>query len=120
MNRVLLFASILLALAQTASAAPAPSERPNIIVILADDMGWGDLSCYPKGAAWGEAAHTPTPNIDAIAAGGVKCMQGYATGMVCAPSRAGLLSGQFQARWGYYGFEDSLAPIARRMPSSSS
>jgi arylsulfatase A-like enzyme len=91
------------------------ATRPNIVVILADDMGWGDLSCYPKGAAWGEAAHTPTPNIDAIASGGVQCMQGYATGMVCAPSRAGLLSGQFQARWGYYGFEDSLAPIPRNL-----
>jgi arylsulfatase A-like enzyme len=89
------------------------ASRPNIVVILADDMGWGDLSCYPKGEKWGEVAHTPTPNIDAIAAGGVQCMQGYATGMVCAPSRAGLLSGQFQARWGYYGFEDSLAPIPK-------
>ena len=100
---------IILYLAHACLAA----SRPNIVVIMADDMGWGDLSCYPKGAAWGEAAHTPTPNIDAIAAGGVQCMQGYATGMVCAPSRAGLLSGQFQQRWGYYGFEDSLAPIPR-------
>ena len=91
------------------------ADRPNIIVMLADDMGWGDLGCYPKDAAWGDVAITPTPNIDAIAAGGVRCMQGYSTGMVCAPSRAGLMLGQFQARWGYYGFEDSLAPIPRNV-----
>jgi arylsulfatase A-like enzyme len=111
MVHVRVLALIGLFLGQVCLAAPA--DRPNVILILADDMGWGDLSCYPKGAAWGEAAYTPTPNIDAIAAGGVRCTQAYATGMVCAPSRAGLLSGQFQARWGYYGFEDSLAPIPR-------
>src|SRR6188474_2122968 len=109
MFHVRIFAVLTLLLAPACLAA----ERPNVVVILADDMGWGDLSCYPKGAAWGESAHTPTPNIDAIAARGVQCMQGYATGMVCAPSRAGLMSGQFQSRWGYYGFEDSLAPIPR-------
>jgi arylsulfatase A-like enzyme len=102
-----------IALLTTAHACHA-AERPNVIVILADDMGWGDLSCYPKGGeGWDEVLHIPTPNIDSIAAGGVQCMQGYSTGMVCAPSRAGLLSGQFQSRWGYYGFEDSLAPIPR-------
>src|SRR5678810_318121 len=92
---------VLLLLTQSGFA----DSRPNIIVIMADDMGWGDLSCYPKGKAYGADAYTPTPNIDAIAAGGVQCMQAYATGMVCAPSRAGLLSGQYQERWGYYGFE---------------
>lgn len=89
----------------------AEADRPNIILIVADDLGWGDLGCYPKGAAWGEEAHTPTPNMDALAAKGVKCMQGYTTGMVCAPSRAGLISGQYEQRFGYYGFEDSLAPL---------
>ena len=94
----------------------AAADRPNIIVILADDMGWGDLSCYPKGAGYGDdVLHVPTPHIDAIASRGVQCMQGYSTGMVCSPSRAGLISGQFQARWGYYGFEDSLAPIPREI-----
>src|SRR5688500_12449938 len=89
------------------------ADRPNVVIILADDMGWGDIGCYPKGAAWGEAATIATPNIDAIAAAGVQCMQGYATGMVCSPSRAGLMSGQFQSRWGFYGFEDTTAPIPR-------
>lgn len=87
------------------------SERPNVIIMLADDMGWGDLGCYPKGKEWGDEAYCPTPNLDALAASGVQCMQGYATGMVCSPSRAGLLSGQHQQRWGFYGFEDTTAPI---------
>lgn len=89
----------------------AAADRPNVVIMLADDMGWGDIGCYPKGPAWGEDAIIPTPHIDAMAAGGVQCMQGYATGMVCAPSRAGLLTGQYPSRWGYYGFEDSLAPV---------
>lgn len=96
-----------------AACCCAATERPNIILVVADDLGWGDLGCYPKGKAWGEEAKTPTPNIDALAASGVRCTQGYATGMVCAPSRAALLTGRNQQRFGYYGFEDSLAPIPR-------
>lgn len=109
MQHLCLVILLLLSLAHACWAV----DRPNIIVMLADDMGWGDLGCYPRDPAWGESTSLQTPNIDAIAAGGVQCMQGYATGMVCAPSRAGLLTGQFQARWGYYGFEDSLAAIPR-------
>ena len=62
---------VLLTFALGHACYAAAPDRPNVIVIVADDMGWGDLSCYPKGAAWGEEAYTPTPNIDAIAAGGV-------------------------------------------------
>lgn len=99
-------------LAASASVLAA-SQAPNLVLIVADDLGWGDLGCYPKGKAWGEETKTPTPHIDALAASGVRCMQGYATGMVCAPSRAALLTGRNQQRFGYYGFEDSLAPIPR-------
>lgn len=111
MRRLLLLGLALHFLGSISAAA----ERPNIIVLLADDMGWGDIGCYPKGRAWGEEAYIPTPNVDALAKHGVQCMQGYATGMVCSPSRAGLLSGQYQARWGYYGFEDSLAPVPKNI-----
>lgn len=89
----------------------AASEHPNIILIVADDLGWGDIGCYPKGKEWGEEAEISTPSIDALAAKGVLCTQGYATGMVCAPSRAALMTGKNQQRFGYYGFEDTLAPI---------
>ncbi|MBE2180639.1 MAG: sulfatase-like hydrolase/transferase [Chthoniobacterales bacterium] len=104
--------SLLAATIQTCNPLMAAEpSRPNIILIVADDLGWGDLGCYPKGEAWGEEAHISTPHMDALAATGVKCTQGYTTGMVCAPSRAGLISGQYEQRFGYYGFEDSLAPI---------
>lgn len=85
--------------------------RPNIIVVLADDLGWGDLGCYPKGEAWGGEAHIPTPNLDRLASEGVRCTSGYATSMVCAPSRAGLLTGRNQQHLGYFGFEETMAPF---------
>ncbi len=101
----------LLAAAVMANGPVHAAVRPNIILIVADDLGWGDPGCYPKGPAWGPEALTPTPNIDALAASGVRFTQAYTTGMVCAPSRAALLTGRNQQRFGYYGFEDSLAPI---------
>ncbi|MBE2180426.1 MAG: sulfatase-like hydrolase/transferase [Chthoniobacterales bacterium] len=89
----------------------ATPKKPNIILVVADDLGWGDLACYPKGEAWGDEAKTTTPNLDKLAATGVMCTQGYATGMVCAPSRAGLLTGKNQQRFGYYGFADTVPPF---------
>ncbi|MBU2918844.1 sulfatase-like hydrolase/transferase [Psychrosphaera sp. F3M07] len=68
-------------------------ERPNIIVILADDLGYNDL---------GFTGNTPiqTPNLDELAAGGVIFKNGYVTHPYCGPSRAGLLTGRYQARFG--------------------
>jgi arylsulfatase B len=84
--------------------AAAPQEqtnpKPNILFILSDDMGYGDLSCYGS-------TTIATPNIDRIAAGGVRFTNGYVSGAVCAPSRAGLLTGRYQQR---FGFEDNLNP----------
>ena len=71
-----------------------PADRPNVIVIVADDLGYGDLSAY--GGA------IPTPNIDALARSGIRYDTAYATAPVCSPSRAGLLSGRFQGRFGFY------------------
>lgn len=96
------------------AAAPlwaAENAKPNIILIVADDLGWGDIGAYPKGAAWGDETKVVTPNIDKLATTGVMCTQGYTTGMVCAPSRAALLAGQNQQRFGYYGFEDTVPPF---------
>lgn len=83
---------------------------PNIIVILADDLGWGDLSCYPQDPRFPDA-RLRTPNIDSLAAEGVRCTQGYATCCVCAPTRAGLLTGRYQQRFGFYAFEECLAEL---------
>ncbi|HEY3951340.1 sulfatase-like hydrolase/transferase [Phenylobacterium sp.] len=75
-------------------AQAATPERANVIVILADDLGYGDLSAYGS-------TRDRTPNIDALAAGGVRFTNGYVTHPVCAPSRAGLLTGRYQERFGY-------------------
>ena len=68
--------------------------RPNILVILADDMGYAD--CGVQGCK-----DIPTPNIDALAAGGVRFRNAYTTGCVCSPTRAGLISGRYQQRFGF-------------------
>ena len=74
----------------------APAERPpNIVPILADDLGWNDVSMN------GPAATARTPNIDALAAQGVRFSQGYAANATCAPSRAALLSGRYGTRFGF-------------------
>ncbi len=77
----------------------APSQRPpNIVLILADDLGWNDLTVAGGGVAGGTV---PTPNIDAIAHEGVMFTNGYAANGTCAPSRAALLSGRYGTRFGF-------------------
>jgi arylsulfatase A-like enzyme len=94
--------------AGTVARAIAGSRRgdrakPNIIVILADDLGYADISSYRGG-------RFPTPNIERIATDGVLFTDGYATAPVCGPSRAGLLTGRYQQR---FGFEYNNGPAAR-------
>jgi uncharacterized sulfatase len=72
-----------------ATAAPAP--RPNIVLILADDLGWRDLRCY------GSEIHD-TPNLDRLAAQGMRVTQAYAGAPICSASRAALLTGRSPAR----------------------
>jgi len=93
-----------------ASSHAAP--KPNIIVILADDLGWGDLSCQPQDPRFPDA-RLRTPNLDSLAGAGVRCTQAYATCSVCAPSRAGLLTGRCQQRFGFYTFEECLPGIPK-------
>lgn len=82
-----------------AVASQAPDERPpNIIFILADDMGFNDVSLYNGGAADGSVM---TPAIDAIAREGVLFENGYAANAVCAPSRASALTGRYSTRFGF-------------------
>ncbi|MFT5434228.1 MAG: arylsulfatase A-like enzyme [Planctomycetota bacterium] len=77
-------------LAMLAATATLPAQAPpNVLVIVADDMGYGDLGCYGS-------MQVATPNLDALAATGVRCTDGYVSASVCAPSRAGLLTGRYQ------------------------
>jgi len=82
-----------------ATATLPPAERPpNIVVILADDMGFNDVSFYGGGAADGSLM---TPRIDSIAHDGVAFTNGYSANAVCAPSRASIMSGRYSTRFGF-------------------
>ncbi len=81
------------------AAARPPGERPpNIVVILADDLGINDITLYGGGVADGRV---PTPNIDRIAKDGLHFTEGYAGNATCAPSRAMLLTGRYPTRTGF-------------------
>src|SRR6202048_237821 len=73
-------------LAATALTAQTTTSQPNIIFILADDLGYGDLGCYGQ-------KQIQTPNIDRLAAEGMRFTQCYAGSTVCAPSRCALMTG---------------------------
>lgn len=74
-----------------AAARATPVARPNVIVIVADDLGYGDLGCYG-------ATKLATPNIDRLAARGVRCTDAHAPAAVCQPSRYAILSGEYLFR----------------------
>lgn len=78
-----------------AQSPPAPN-RPNIIFIFADDLGWGDLSCYGN-------RRIKTPALDALAETGTLFTNFYVAGSVCSPSRAGIMNGQYPARNRIFG-----------------
>ena len=73
-------------------------ERPNIILILADDMGYNDISAHNGGAADGSLK---TPHIDSLANSGILFSRGYAANATCAPTRASIMTGKYPTRFGY-------------------
>ena len=79
-------------------------KKPNIILILADDLGFNDVSFYNGGAADGSLK---TPNIDKLAIDGIAFTNGYAASPVCSPSRASIMTGRYSSR---YGFEFTPYP----------
>lgn len=94
-----------------ASVAASLPAKPNIIIILSDDLGHGDLSCYRQEANFHDSpAHTP--HIDSLAAQGVKFSQAYAAQM-CSPSRASLLTGRYAQRFGFYENQDADAGLPK-------
>ena len=78
----------------------AAADKPNVVVILADDLGYNDIGVFG-------CPDIPTPHIDSIAKNGVRFTDGYANNMVCSASRAGFLSGMYQQR---FGFENNSGP----------
>ncbi|MDO8541105.1 MAG: sulfatase-like hydrolase/transferase [Opitutaceae bacterium] len=85
------------ALSTAAITATAAEPKPNIVVIVADDLGYADVLFNPR-----HAKEVTTPNLDRLAKQSVICRQGYVTGHVCSPTRAALMTGRYQQRLGLY------------------
>jgi arylsulfatase A-like enzyme len=102
-------AGIMLSCLHAQGAQPAASKKqPNVILILADDLGYGDVGCYGN-------RDIQTPHMNKLAAQGVRCTDGYAAFPVCSPSRAAILTGRYPARIGpayenYYAGDTVLDP----------
>jgi len=84
-------ATLLLQKRNAHATSNPPSSRPNILFILADDMGWGDLSCYGR-------PDYRTPNLDLLAAQGVRFTDAYSASAVCTPTRCAFITGRYPAR----------------------
>lgn len=94
-RHLLLLFAVFIALFQSHSA----DAKPNFVLIFADDLGYGDVGF--------QGGSVPTPHIDSIASNGITLTDGYVTCPVCAPSRAGLLTGRYQQS---FGFWDNIGP----------
>lgn len=109
--RRLLLSALLYALCVFALNSSA-AARPNIIVIVADDLGYADVLFNPQ-----HPKEVSTPHLDALAKAGVVCRQGYVSGHVCSPTRAGLMTGRYQQRLGLYtgGEAGSGLPMSEKI-----
>lgn len=91
------------------AAAPSAGARrpPNLVMVFLDDMGWGDFSCFGNTEA-------RTPNVDRLAAEGIRYSQFYVNAPICSPSRVGLSTGQYPQRWRITSFLNNRADNERR------
>jgi arylsulfatase A-like enzyme len=94
-SRFLIAAGLLSLGFSLSSAVHAAPAHPNILLIVGDDLGYGELSVQ------GYSKDIPTPNIDSIAQHGVRFTSGYVSGPYCSPTRAGLMTGRYQQRYGH-------------------
>jgi arylsulfatase A-like enzyme len=88
------------ALVGSGGAVGAQAERPNVLYVMADDLGWGDLSCYGR-------PDYRTPNLDRLASEGVRFTQAYSAAPVCTPTRCAFVTGRYPARTAI-GLEEPL------------
>lgn len=93
----------------TLFAADDGPAKPNIIIILADDLGYNDLGCQGS-------RDIPTPNIDGLAKGGVRFTSGYVSWCACAPSRAGIITGRDSHSFGFYDNPTPVLATDRGLP----
>ncbi len=106
MKSRILFLATALVLTST-QFGTAADHKPNVLVILADDLGYGELSCQ------GFTPEIPTPQVDSIARSGVRFTSGYVSGPYCSPTRAGFMTGRYQTRFGH---EFNPGPAQRADP----
>jgi arylsulfatase A-like enzyme len=93
--RILRLFVLPLALVAATACTHAAERKPNILIIVADDLGYGELGSQ------GFTSEIPTPHLDSIARNGVRFTSGYVSGPYCSPTRAGLLTGRYQQRFGH-------------------
>lgn len=91
----------LLCLTYGVALTAADRTKPNVVILLVDDLGSGDVSCLFRDVV-------KTPNLDRLAQQGVKFASGYSTAPLCGPSRAGFLTGRYQQRFGFNGNRDGI------------
>jgi len=113
--RTLGLSAAALALPRSRVSGAPRKDRPNVVLVLIDDMGWTDAACY--GSRYYE-----TPNIDRLAAGGMKFTNGYAACAVCSPTRAAVMTGRYPARlgvtdWIRSRFQGGKIPADKKNPS---
>ena len=92
MRRVFMLIAALVVLVPAVASVQQQASRPNIVYIMSDDMGYGDLGSYGS-------TDIRTPNIDSIARDGVRLTEAYANGVLCSPTRAALMTGRYPQRY---------------------
>lgn len=119
MERQNTFLLILILLIGVASGARAQSSKPpNIVFILADDLGWSSLSAPMDRADPSSASdYHETPNLDRLAAAGMRFSRAYAPAAICSPTRRSILFGHTPSRQGDVSFEENYHPVAGKHPT---
>lgn len=108
MKKIPLILSLLASIGMPLAISHAADSKPNILFILADDLGWRDLGCY--GSPFQE-----TPNIDRLAREGLRFTQAYTAGSVCSPTRGSLMTGKYPVRTGVTDYIPGLTSEGRKL-----